>query len=82
MQLTKLAGALLAVALLTGSAAAMPGAAPAQAADNAETNETGASATQEADGDRISDVTPGEEDSESSENSTERIETATPEPDA
>jgi len=36
MTLTKIAGALLAVLLITGSAAALPGAAPAQAEDNAD----------------------------------------------
>lgn len=36
MKLTKIAGALLAVLLITGSAAALPGAAPAQAEDNAD----------------------------------------------
>ena len=39
MQLTKIAGVVLAGLVLTGSAAALPGAAPAQADDHAQ-NET------------------------------------------
>ncbi|MDS0281012.1 hypothetical protein [Haloarcula onubensis] len=47
MHLTKIAGVALALLLLTGTAAAMPGAVPAQADDNAE--QTGADEPQSAD---------------------------------
>ncbi|MFC7020114.1 MULTISPECIES: hypothetical protein [Haloarcula] len=48
MQLTKLTGALLAVFLVTGSAAALPAAAGAQASDNAAANENATTAQADA----------------------------------